>query len=77
MLLPLPDIGRVVVYGGYSKEKIKKDVDKGSTHTDMFVLMQESEYFSISVWFTQDNEYMVWFTQNSEYLVWFTHECLI
>ncbi|XP_071172959.1 kelch domain-containing protein 4-like [Mytilus edulis] len=32
------DIPKAVVYGGYSKERIKKDVDKGTIHTDMFVL---------------------------------------
>ncbi|XP_069196076.1 kelch domain-containing protein 4 isoform X2 [Procambarus clarkii] len=30
--------GRVLMYGGYSKEKIKKDADKGVTHSDMFIL---------------------------------------
>nr|XP_018895787.1 PREDICTED: kelch domain-containing protein 4 [Bemisia tabaci] len=33
----LPD-GRILIYGGYSKEKIKKDVDKGTVHNDMFLL---------------------------------------
>lgn len=28
----------IMVYGGYSKEKVKKDVDKGHTHGDMFML---------------------------------------
>ncbi|KAJ7311800.1 hypothetical protein JRQ81_006109 [Phrynocephalus forsythii] len=30
--------GSVVVYGGYSKQRIKKDVDRGTLHTDMFLL---------------------------------------
>lgn len=30
--------GRILVYGGYSREKVKKDVDKGTSHTDMFYL---------------------------------------
>ncbi|CAH0546671.1 unnamed protein product [Brassicogethes aeneus] len=30
--------GRVLIYGGYSKEKVKKDVDKGHVYTDAFVL---------------------------------------
>ncbi|RZC36859.1 Kelch 4 domain containing protein [Asbolus verrucosus] len=30
--------GKVLIYGGYSKEKIKKDVDKGHVYTDAFVL---------------------------------------
>jgi len=36
-MLTLAD-GRIVVYGGYSKEKLKKDVEKGVTHADMFLL---------------------------------------
>ncbi|XP_059160782.1 kelch domain-containing protein 4-like [Physella acuta] len=43
VLLPMPDLGKIVVYGGYSKERLKKDVDKGTTHTDMFALMQEKK----------------------------------
>lgn len=30
--------GRILVYGGYSREKVKKDVDKGTAHTDLFYL---------------------------------------
>lgn len=30
--------GRILVYGGYSREKVKKDVDKGIAHTDMYYL---------------------------------------
>ncbi|XP_075163531.1 kelch domain-containing protein 4 [Haematobia irritans] len=30
--------GKVVVWGGYSKSQMKKDVDRGITHTDMFTL---------------------------------------
>ncbi|KAL5021887.1 hypothetical protein ScPMuIL_001042 [Solemya velum] len=41
MLLPLQDQTRVMVYGGYSKERVKKDVDRGKTHTDMFLFMPE------------------------------------
>lgn len=33
--------GHVIVYGGYSKQRIKKDVDKGTLHTDMFLLKAE------------------------------------
>ncbi|XP_075796036.1 kelch domain-containing protein 4 isoform X3 [Pelodiscus sinensis] len=33
--------GNVIVYGGYSKQRIKKDVDKGTLHTDMFLLKAE------------------------------------
>lgn len=37
IVLPTPD-NKLLVYGGYSKQRIKKDVDKGQVHTDMFVL---------------------------------------
>ncbi|RZF40849.1 hypothetical protein LSTR_LSTR003359 [Laodelphax striatellus] len=30
--------GKILVHGGYSKVKVKKDVDKGVVHTDMFLL---------------------------------------
>ncbi|XP_067004041.2 kelch domain-containing protein 4 [Anabrus simplex] len=40
IMAALPD-GRVLIYGGYSKERIKKDVDKGCVHTDMFLLTPE------------------------------------
>uniref|UniRef100_A0A8C8ZBB0 Kelch domain containing 4 n=1 Tax=Prolemur simus TaxID=1328070 RepID=A0A8C8ZBB0_PROSS len=33
--------GSVVIYGGYSKQRIKKDVDKGTPHCDMFLLKSE------------------------------------
>ncbi|XP_035678169.1 kelch domain-containing protein 4-like [Branchiostoma floridae] len=39
-LVPTPD-GSVIVYGGYSKTKVKRDVDKGTVHSDMFVLSPE------------------------------------
>lgn len=45
-MVPLAD-GRIVVYGGYSKEKIKRDVDKGVIHTDMFLLTPESKYMVV------------------------------
>ncbi|XP_014340057.1 kelch domain-containing protein 4 isoform X2 [Latimeria chalumnae] len=37
-----PD-GSIVTYGGYSKQKVKKDVDKGTLHTDMFLLKNEGK----------------------------------
>lgn len=37
--------GKLLVWGGYSKTAIKKEIDRGVTHTDMFVLVPESEYF--------------------------------
>ncbi|XP_042892995.1 kelch domain-containing protein 4-like [Penaeus japonicus] len=36
-MVPISD-GRVLIYGGYSKQKLKKDVEKGVTHTDMYLL---------------------------------------
>ncbi|XP_051787420.1 kelch domain-containing protein 4 [Erpetoichthys calabaricus] len=33
--------GGIVIYGGYSKLRAKKDVDKGTIHTDMFLLKNE------------------------------------
>lgn len=41
-MLPTPD-NKIIVYGGYSKERVKKDVDKGHVHTDMFLLSPESK----------------------------------
>ncbi|XP_076248349.1 kelch domain-containing protein 4 [Calliopsis andreniformis] len=37
IILPTPE-NKLLVYGGYSKEKIKKDVDKGCIHSDMFLM---------------------------------------
>ena len=31
----------VIVYGGFSKEKLKKDKEKGIVHSDMFALSLE------------------------------------
>uniref|UniRef100_A0A5F9C5W5 Solute carrier family 7 member 5 n=1 Tax=Oryctolagus cuniculus TaxID=9986 RepID=A0A5F9C5W5_RABIT len=33
--------GGIVVYGGYSKQRVKKDVDHGTQHSDMFLLKPE------------------------------------
>ncbi len=49
-MYPLSD-GRVVVYGGYCKEKVKgpknkKFAEKGKTLTDMFVLVPDSMNFN-------------------------------
>ena len=41
-MLPTPE-NKLLVYGGYSKERIRKDFDKGQVHTDMFVLNSESK----------------------------------
>ncbi|XP_054719958.1 kelch domain-containing protein 4-like [Uloborus diversus] len=36
-MAPLTD-GRIILFGGYSREKVKKDVDKGVPHGDMYYL---------------------------------------
>ncbi|XP_018331118.1 kelch domain-containing protein 4 [Agrilus planipennis] len=36
-MVALPD-GKILIYGGYRKERIKKDVDKGHIFTDAFLL---------------------------------------
>ncbi|GAB6026588.1 hypothetical protein CHUAL_013001 [Chamberlinius hualienensis] len=33
--------GRILIYGGYCKEQIKRDVDKGITYSDMYYLQPE------------------------------------
>nr|XP_004999432.1 kelch domain-containing protein 4 isoform X1 [Cavia porcellus] len=33
--------GSIMVYGGYSKQRVKKDVDRGTQHSDMFLLKHE------------------------------------
>jgi len=42
------DTGRAVIYGGYSKERLKKDVDKGTAHADMFILALEKKREGVS-----------------------------
>ena len=37
-----PD-GKILIWGGYSKAQLKKDVDRGVTHTDMFALTPDSK----------------------------------
>uniref|UniRef100_A0A8C3DUW1 Kelch domain containing 4 n=1 Tax=Corvus moneduloides TaxID=1196302 RepID=A0A8C3DUW1_CORMO len=39
-MTPTPE-GNIIIYGGYSKQRVKKDVDKGTLHTDMFLLKAE------------------------------------
>ncbi|KAK9517153.1 hypothetical protein VZT92_025041 [Zoarces viviparus] len=38
-----PDGMGVVIYGGYSKVRVKKDVEKGTIHSDMFLLKREGK----------------------------------
>lgn len=42
-MVTLPD-GRILVIGGYSKNKVKKDVDKGIIHSDAFLLVSDSTF---------------------------------
>lgn len=42
-MVALPD-GKILVAGGYSKERIKKDVDKGHVYTDAYLLAPDSEF---------------------------------
>ena len=37
------DQRHLLIYGGYSKERIKKDVDKGCIHSDMFMVTLEGK----------------------------------
>ncbi|XP_031513897.1 kelch domain-containing protein 4 isoform X2 [Papio anubis] len=42
--------GGIVIYGGYSKQRVKKDVDKGTRHSDMFLLKPEDGREDKWVW---------------------------
>jgi len=44
-----PD-GRICLYGGYCKQKLKKDVEKGVTHTDMFFLSPMKHDETLTKW---------------------------
>uniref|UniRef100_G3UZ63 Kelch domain containing 4 n=1 Tax=Mus musculus TaxID=10090 RepID=G3UZ63_MOUSE len=37
-LMAVTPQGSIAIYGGYSKQRVKKDVDKGTQHSDMFLL---------------------------------------
>jgi hypothetical protein len=37
------DQNHIVIANGYSKEQLKRDVDKGIVHTDMFMLSPQSK----------------------------------
>lgn len=41
--------GKILIYGGYSKERIKKDLDKGHVYNDMFLLVPDSKLLNISL----------------------------
>ncbi|KAM4833963.1 kelch domain-containing protein 4 isoform 4-T5 [Thomomys bottae] len=40
-LMTVSPQGSIVVYGGYSKQRVRKDVDRGTQHADMFLLKSE------------------------------------
>ncbi|XP_051024624.1 kelch domain-containing protein 4 [Acomys russatus] len=40
-LMAVTPQGSIAIYGGYSKQRVKKDVDKGIQHSDMFLLKPE------------------------------------
>ena len=42
MMAVTQDQNHLVIVGGYSKERVKKDVDLGKTHSDMFLLSPDS-----------------------------------
>lgn len=42
--------GGIVIYGGYSKQRVKKDVDRGTRHSDMFLLKPEDGREDKWVW---------------------------
>ncbi|XP_056908327.1 kelch domain-containing protein 4 [Takifugu flavidus] len=42
-MTPTPDGTGVIIYGGYSKLRVKKDVEKGTIHSDMFLLKREAK----------------------------------
>lgn len=44
-LAVLPDQAKIIVYGGYSKDRVKRDVDQGTTHSDMFALCVEGKNY--------------------------------
>lgn len=37
-----PD-GKILIWGGYSKTSVKKEIDRGVTHSDMFSLVADSK----------------------------------
>ncbi|XP_052896657.1 kelch domain-containing protein 4 [Anopheles moucheti] len=35
--------GKILIWGGYSKTNVKKEIDRGTTHTDMFALVADKQ----------------------------------
>ena len=62
-MVTLPD-GRILISGGYSKDKIKKDVDKGIIHTDAFLLFPDSKNISFRSFIEMLNIYLHTYIQN-------------
>ncbi|KZS09098.1 Kelch domain-containing protein 4 [Daphnia magna] len=48
-MLALPD-GRILITGGYSKNKVKKDIDKGIVHSDAFLLVPDKHDTNGTKW---------------------------
>ncbi|KAF5277128.1 hypothetical protein FQA39_LY06366 [Lamprigera yunnana] len=48
-MVPLKD-GKILIYGGYTKEKLKKDVDKGHVYSDAFLLAPEKNDTTGTKW---------------------------
>lgn len=46
-----PD-GKILVWGGYSKTSVKKEIDRGVTHSDMYALVPDSKYIYSSIFFS-------------------------
>ncbi|XP_046391249.1 kelch domain-containing protein 4 [Ischnura elegans] len=42
--------GKILIFGGYSKEKLKKDVDKGTVHMDSFLLSPDKNDTTGTKW---------------------------
>ena len=42
-MVAMQDQRGMLIYGGYSKQRVKKDVDQGTIHTDMFQLLADSK----------------------------------
>lgn len=43
IMVSTPHLNKIIIYGGYSKHPIKKDLDQGIFHSDMFALMPEGK----------------------------------
>lgn len=47
-MVPTSD-GKILVWGGYSKTSVKKEVERGITHADMFTLVPDSKPIIVKV----------------------------